>query len=228
MGGYGHIHLTFQASSQSATIQHDCPTDLGSAYTETRRSGNVTGQFALATRTAYFKTISNATSAPVHIPASIPSHVGHYTYGNNCGSSNRCVTQLFMGVSTPQGAISAYQYPLTHIGTVEFDISDSTLPSTFVRHEVFGRAATKVLVPRSSTPQPLQRVAISMPFSPFLTGQGTFAGSGNASVTASNGCRETDRGGSFSGNFQAHLDGWGLQTFSGSNTADAQRRAPVP
>jgi hypothetical protein len=228
MGSLGQIHLYYTASSQPATIHHACPTDLGNAYDERRRTGQVTGHFELATGTSYFKTIKNTSSAAVHIPASITTRSSELAYGSSCNSTAPCTSQLFVGVSTPVGAISAYQFPKSGVGTVEFDFYGPMVAGTEVRHQVLGQATVTVLHVTSNTPRPLQKISVSLPFQPFLSGSGTFTGSGTATVSSYPGCRETDRNGSFTGNFTAHLDGWGAKAFNGTNTAGAQHFVPQP
>jgi hypothetical protein len=228
MGSLGQIHLFFSATGSSSMIQHTCPTDTGKAYTETRQSGHVTGTFVLKTGTSYFKTIRNAASAPVHIPSSITTRASKFTYGTDCSSSGPCTSDVFLGVSTPDGAISANQFTGTGKASIEFDVYDPEVASTAVRHQIFDQATMTVLHVTSNSPHPLQKISVSLPLQPFLSGSGTFTGSGNATVSTYTGCRETDRSGSFTGNFTAHLDGYGTKTFNGTNSSSSQRFVARP
>src|SRR4051812_7797790 len=170
LGAFGQIHLFYTASSAPSTVHHACPTDTGIAYDETRRTGHMTGTFVLKTGTDYFKTIRNTSSSPVRIPSSITTRASRLTYGTDCSNSGPCTSQVFSGVSTPAGGISAYQFPRSGLGSIEFDNYEAVEGSLTIRHAVFDQARVTVLRVTSNTPHPLQRISVSLPFAPFLTG----------------------------------------------------------
>lgn len=228
MGSLGQIHLTYAASTPVATTHHTCPNSFQSVYNESRRNGHATGTFLLKTGTSYFKTIRNTSSAAVHIPASITTRASKFTYGSDCGPGGPCATDVSLNVSTFAGSLGTTQFKNSGLGRVDFEASDPEVASTSIRHTVFGQARVTVLQVTQNSPKSLQKISLSIPFQPFITGSGTFTGSGDATVSNFAGCREVDRSGSFSGNFSAQFDGWGIRSFSGGNPANAQRLIAQP
>lgn len=219
MGGYGKIHMRFQAAAAPNVDEVTCPRTGAVLTRETTRRGSLTGTFALETSTDYFKKVTNRTT-PVRVPSELNATAEKFTtFNRTCpgGGPTPCSNSLvFFGSGLNSSSISADRPLPTGPGRFDYRIpTASGNPDVFTNHTVFARAPGAFLKVTADQPLPLQEAALDLDaFAPFMSGDAVFdATSGLQTIQE---CGGEQRRGRLTGDFTAHFDGFGDFDWFGS------------